>query len=275
MNTRNEILLGVTGSTCFGMMAVMGLGLTRSDGLEPWIGGALALALALPGLSARVNPDRPALAPSALAQGLRGDSARRAGVWGLIAVGLFIPYLALWLALGIRLWPLGLIVAVAAFARVLFDGLGYARDSAVPRWSAPPTALLMLVQAGAAGLMALAAIEGLLGHPPTLVLWKAAMAMLALGLMGQLWEAQAATVQADGPPVRGDALADTGRRRERTLFWIAVVAGVAAPLGLAVVADGQTERLLLPLAFLSHLIGLSAHRLLFLALAREGTAAAQ
>ena len=82
-------------------------------------------------------------------------------------------------------------------------------------------------------------------------------------------------MQADGPAVRTDALATTARARERLLFWIASGAGVGLPLVLAIIADGQTERLLLPVAFLSHLTGLTAHRLLFLALAREATAARQ
>lgn len=275
MSTRNEVLAGVTGSAAFGMMACMGLGLSRTEGAEPWLAGTLALLLAMPGLSSRINPGRTALGAAALADGLRGDHPQRASAWGIITVGLFIVHLALWLALGIRLWPLGLLVAATAIARVLFEGLAFARESTVPRWSEPPTVPLMLVQAAAAGLLGLSAIEGMLGYPPSLVLWKAAIAMLALGLMGQLWESQAGTVQAEGPAVRTDTLAATARAREKTLFWVAAGAGVGLPLALAIVADGQTERLLLPLALLSHLAGLAAHRLLFLALAREAAPAAQ
>jgi hypothetical protein len=203
-----------------------------------------------------------------VAAGLRSDPATRASAWGLIAVGLFVPHLALWLGLGVRLWPFGLLVAAAAAGRVIAMALVYTRETTVPRWALPTTVPLFIVQAAAAGLLGLSAVEGLLGYPPSLVLWKAAMALIGLALMTQLWESQASEVPIH-PPVRTDPLATTARQRAKTLFQAAVVLGLALPFLLAMIADGQTERLLLPLAFALHLCGLAAYRLLFLALAGE------
>lgn len=266
MTTRTELLSGVPCTAAFGMMAAMGLGLADTEGPEPWLAGALALLLAVPCLSIRIEPTRPALTPAGLREGLRGDAARRASAWGLIAVGLFIPHLALWLVLGVRFWLFGLLVAGAAVARMLFAGLAYARETKVPRWSVPPTVPLFLVQGAAAGLLGLSAVEGILGFPPSLVLWKAAMALLGLAMMSQLWESMAAEIPPH-EPVRLDTLAATGRERQKALFWGAVGLGLAAPFTLAMIADLQTERVLLPLAFMLHLAGLALYRLLFLALA--------
>jgi hypothetical protein len=97
------------------------------------------------------------------------------------------------------------------------------------------------------------------------------MALIGLALMCQLWESQAAEIPPH-PPVRLDPLADIGRQRARAVFWGAVALGVAVPMALAMIADGQTERVLLPLAFLLHLAGLALYRLLFLALAGRAEA---
>lgn len=268
MTTRTDVLAGVTATAAFGMMACMGLGLADTDGPEPWLAGALALGLVIPSLSIRLDPARSVPGPAAVAAALRGAWGRRANAWGLIAVGLFIPHLALWLTLGLRFWPLGLMVAAAAFAQALCAAMVYASERSVPRWSGPPTVPFLLVQAAAAGLLGLAAVEGLLGFPPSLVLWKAAMALIGLTLMGQLWEGIAADTP-EGTPVRRDALAEGGRARARLLFRGAVGCGIALPFALALLADAQTERVLLPLAFLLHLAGLAMHRLLFLSLAQE------
>ena len=271
MTTRTELLSGVPCTAAFGMMAAMGLGLGDTEGPEPWLAGALALLLAVPCLSVRIEPSRPTLTPAALTESLKGPMAARASAWGLIAVGLFVPHLALWLVLGVRFWPLGLLVAGAAIARMLFAALVYARETSVPRWSLPPTVPLFLVQAAAAGLLGLSAVEGLLGFPPSLVLWKAAMALIGLALMCQLWESQAGAIPAH-QPVRLDPLAETARARARLLFRAAIAVGLAAPMVLAMIADGQTERVLLPLAFALHLAGLAIYRLLFLALAGQAQA---
>ena len=271
MSTRSELITGVPGTAAFGMMAAMGVGLADSDGVEPWLAGALALALAIPCLSVRTEPTRPSLNAAALADSLRADPTRRASAWGLVAVGLFVPHLALWLGFGLRLWPLGLMVAGAAAARVFFTAQIYAREASVPRWALPTTVPLFLVQGAAAGLLGLSAVEGLLGFPPSLVLWKAAMAMIGLALMSQLWEAQAAAVP-PLPPVRTDPLAEKARARATMLFRVSVALGLAVPFGLAIIADGQTERVLLPLAFVAHLAGLACYRLLFLALAGKARA---
>jgi hypothetical protein len=270
MSTRSEIVTGVPGAAAFGMMAGLGLGLGRTDGLEPWLAGALAIAMAIPCLSTRVDSTRPGGTLQQIAENLRADWASRANSYGLLAVGLFISHLALWLGFGVRFWPLGLAVAVAAVARVAATGLTYETEETVPRWSKPPTLLLWLVQAGAAGLLGLSAIEGLLGFPPGLVVWKAALALIGLGLTAQLWHAQAAEAGDDGAPwLRTDSLAQQARQKTVWLFRGAIFFGLGVPMVLALAADGQTERVLMPLAFLSHLAGLAAHRLLFLAEARE------
>jgi DMSO reductase anchor subunit len=269
MSTREDVVTGVTGAAAFGMMAAMGLGLSDTDGPEPWLAGALALALVLPGLTMRAETPRLAVPASVEASDSHAEWGRRAGRWGLIAVGFFIPHLALWLVLGLRLWPIGLIVAGASFACITFGGMVYARESAVPRWSSAPTVLLFLVQAAAAGLLALSAVEGLLGFPPSLVLWKAALAIVALALTAQLWQAKASESGEAGVPVRSDDLAARARARAKLLFRVAIVCGLALPFALAMVADAQTERLLLPVAFLLHMAGLAAHRLLFYAEARQ------
>lgn len=269
MSTREDVITGVTSAAAFGMMAAMGLGLSDTEGPEPWLAGALALGLVLPGLTMRAETPRLAVPASVESSDSHAEWGRRASRWGLIAVGFFIPHLALWLVLGLRLWPIGLIVAGASFACIVFGGMVYARESAVPRWSMPPTVLLFLVQSAAAGLLGLSAVEGLLGFPPSLVLWKAALAIIALALTAQLWEAQAGETGEAGVPVRSDELAVQARARERLLFRAAVGCGLVLPFVLAMVADAQTERVLLPVAFLLHMAGLAAHRLLFYAQARQ------
>jgi DMSO reductase anchor subunit len=269
MSTRSEIVTGVPGAAAFGMMAGLGLGLGRTDGLEPWLAGALAIVMAIPCLSTKVDPTRPGGTLQQIAENLRADWARRANSYGLLAIGLFIPHLALWLGFGVRFWPLGLAVAVAAVARVAASGLTYATEDSVPRWSRTPTLLLWMVQAGAAGLLGLSAIEGLLGFPPGLVVWKAALALIGLGLAGQLWHAQAGEVaDSQAPWVRTDSLAQQARQKTLWLFRGAIFFGLGVPMVLAIAADGQTERVLMPLAFVSHLAGLAMHRLLFFAEAR-------
>jgi drug/metabolite transporter (DMT)-like permease len=174
------------------------------------------------------------------------------------------------LGFGVRFWPLGLALAAAVVARVVAKGLVYASETSVPRWSKPPTALLWVVQTAAAGLLGLSAVEGLLGFPPGLVVWKAALALIGLGLMSQLWHAQAGEAGDDEAPwLRTDSLAQQARQRALWLFRGAIFFGLGVPMVLAIAADGQTERVLMPLAFVSHLAGLAMHRLLFFAEARE------
>lgn len=274
MSTRDELMAGVPSAAAFGMMAAMGLGLARTTGAEPWLAGALAVGLAVPALSIKVDPKRPSAAIKAVSGDLRGNWAARANAFGLIAMGLFIPHLALWLVFGARFWPLGLAVAAAAIARVVCNGLVYAREDKVPRWSKAPTLLLYLVQAASGGLLGLSAVEGLLGFPPGLVVWKAAIALIGLGLTAQYWQQQAnAADDASLPYLRTDALAQRARQQRTTFFRAAVLLGLGVPMVMALAADAQTERVLMPIAFMSFLAGLAAHRLLFLAEARETTAA--
>jgi hypothetical protein len=270
MSTRDELVAGVPSAAAYGMMGAMGLGLARTDGAEPWIAGALALGLALPALSIKIDPKRPSQTVAGLAGDLRGDWAARANAYGLLSAGLFIPHLALWLIFGLRFWPLGLAVAAAALVRAICYGLVYERETRVPRWSQAPTTLLWLVQTAAGGLLGLSAVEGLLGFPPGLVVWKAALALIGLGLMAHYWQQRADAVDDDTLPwLRVDALAQRARGQVVWLFRAAVVLGLGLPMVMALAADAQTERVLMPVAFLSFMTGLAAHRLLFLALARE------
>lgn len=270
MSTRDEIVVGVPSAAAFGMIALMGVGLARTEGAEPWIAGALALAMAIPALAIPFDPKRPLATVSAVRSALGSDWSRRASAYGFLSLCLFVPYLALWLAFGARFLPLGIAAAIAAVARVVATGLTYATETTVPLWSKPPTVLLFVVQGAAAGLLGLSAVEGLLGFPPSLVVWKAALALIGLGLAGQLWHEQAkAHRDPDAPWLRTDALAQKARETGVWLFRAAVLLGIGMPMAMALAADAQTERVLMPLAFLSHMTGLAAHRLLFFAEARE------
>lgn len=267
MSTRDEVVTGVTGSAAFGMMIFLGVGVARDTGLEPWLAGALALGLMLPTLARGGEQMRPATDLAGVSGAWRGGWRERTGAWGAITLGLFVPYLAIWLGFGLRYWALGVLVAGAALMRTYCAAMVYQQQKAVPRWSQTPTLLFMVIQTVCSGLLGLAAVEGLLGFPPGLVLWKAALALIGLSLIGHYWETQAAEAPARDAPVRADSFAEHARPRTRLLLKVAVGLGLALPMVLALVADGQTERVLLPIAFLSHLAGVAAHRWLFLALA--------
>ena len=267
MSTRDEVVTGVTGSAAFGMMVFLGVGLARDTGPEPWLAGALALGLILPTLARSSDQMRPATDMAGVAGAWRGGWRERTGAWGAITLGLFVPYLAIWLGLGLRYWALGLLVAGAALMRTYCAAMLYQQQKAVPRWSQTPTLVYMAIQTLCSGLLGLSAVEGLLGFPPGLVLWKAALALIGLSLIGHYWETQAAEVPARDAPVRTDAFAEHARPRARLLLQVSVGLGLALPMVLALIADGQTERVLLPIAFASHLAGVAAHRWLFLALA--------
>lgn len=267
MSTRDEVLTGVTGSAAFGIMVFLGLGVARDTGLEPWLAGALALGLVLPTLSRTSDTLRPATDVDGLKGAWRGGWRERTGAWGAIALALFVTYLAIWLGFGVRYWALGVLCAGAALMRIYCAAMVYQAQQAVPRWCQTPTLVLLTAQALCSGLLGLSAIEGLLGFPPGLVLWKAALALIGLTLLGHYWETQAAEVPMRDASVRTDAFAEHGRPRARLLLQVSVGLGLALPMALALIADGQTERVLLPIAFMSHLAGVAAHRWLFLALA--------
>jgi hypothetical protein len=249
----------------FGMAAGLGVGLGRTEGAEPWIAGALAVALIGFWAAPRVSSLR--------REGLgdwRGTWRGRETAAGLAAVAFFVVHLGLWLVAGQRLWPLGVGVAGLAVLALHAQASVYSARTDAACWAEAPTVLMFLVLAGAGGLLGIGAVEGLLGFPPSLVVWKAALALIAAGLTAQLWSAKAAEVRTDGAPALLDApFFARGRALAGKLRWATIGFGVILPLACAMIADATTERVLMPLAFASHLAGAVAFRWLFLAEAQR------
>ncbi len=259
-----------------GAIACLGVGLGRSDGSEPWLANALALALLIGGLA--LGGVRARTVRACLRAAARRDASMAARAEGLAlgALALTAAHAVIWLPFDARQWPLGLVAGVAAGASVLASGLDLARRAEVPRWSATPTPLLLLALAGAGGLLALSAIENALGFAPGLVVWKAALALIGAGLAAQLWNAQAeqagaAAAQAErshGPFLEAPVFA-RARARRGLLRLVAIGLGLGVPVLCAVAADFLSGGFWMPVAFLSHLLGVAALRLLFLAEAEE------
>ncbi|TVQ55212.1 MAG: hypothetical protein EA355_10370 [Rhodobacteraceae bacterium] len=261
-------LSGTFSGVGFGMAAALGVGLGRTTGAEPWIAGALALAL----LGFWAAPRAMALRAGGAAAlaGWRDTWAGRETAAGLAALGVFLVHLLLWLGLGERLWPLGLAVAGLALLALHAQASLYATRADVACWSQAPTVLMVLVLAAAGGMLGLSAVEGLLGFPPSLVVWKAAISLIAAGLTAQLWSFKAAEVRReDAAPLLDAPFFGRGRAQAGRLRWAALVLGVVAPLICAMLADATTERVLMPLAFALHLAGALAFRWLFLAEAQR------
>lgn len=250
----------------FGMAAALGVGLGRTMGAEPWIAGLLALAL----VGFWAAPRAVALRGGGGLAGWRDTWGGRETAAGLAATAFLVVHLALWLGLGARLWPLGLGVAALSFLTLFAQGSVYAARADAPCWSQAPTVLMFLVLAGAGGLLGIGAVEGLLGFPPSLVVWKAAISLIAAGLTAQLWTAKAEEVRRDdGAPLLDGAFFARGRALGQKLRWGVIGFGVILPLGCAMLADASTERVLVPLAFASHLVGAVGFRWQFLAEAQK------
>ncbi len=264
------------GAAGLGLLACLGAGLARSDGAEPWIANALGLGLSAAGLWMRgVRPLD--LLRAVRAIGARGaDALERETGLAAVAISLGGLHALAWLPLGLRLWPLGLVAGLAAAASVLFHGLAYARREDAPRWSGAPTPLLFLTLAGCGGLLGLSAVENVLGFPPSLVVWKAALAIIGLGLAAQLWTAQAAEAvkaaseagRLEGPLLDGPAHEAT-RRAARPLGAAALGLGLGVPILCAVAADFLPGGFWMPVALGAHLAGACVHRRLFLAQAER------
>ncbi len=286
------IVFTVLSGAGFGMIASLGFGLGRTDGWEPWLAGLLALALSAGGLLASTrhlgNPQR---ALKAFSQ-WRSSWLSREAVAATATLVLFALYLIGWLLFGARTYWLGFLTAFGAIFTVICTAMIYAQLKTVPRWSKPPTPVLFLAFAASGGFLGLSAIENMLGYPPTIVVWKAAMALIAAALAAQLWGAQAAEVgrDADGstpetatglgaqgtvrqlePPhsapnyLLKEMVFEVGRRRAKALRWVAVGAGLLLPFALTLGADFLPGRFWMLPAFAAHLVGVAAHRWLFFA----------
>ena len=267
-----DIVAGPISAAGLGVVLCLGVGLARSDGTEPWLANALALLLTIAGLGAGGMDRAGALRALRGLLGSEADISARASGLAVAALALALAHALIWLPFDLRLWPLGLAAGSAAAGSIIATGLSFARVSTVPRWSGAPTALLFLALGGAGGLLGLSAIENLLGFPPGLVVWKAALALIGAGLAAQLWTAQAAEASRDAAeagrleePALHHAAFVRARGMAMALWWGAILLGLVIPIICAVGADFLAGRLWMPTALLSHLVGAVVMRWLFLA----------
>jgi DMSO reductase anchor subunit len=286
------IVFTVLSGAGFGMIASLGFGLGRTNGWEPWLAGLLALALAGGGLAASTrhlgNPQRALLAFTQW----RSSWLSREAVAAAATLILFGIYLFAWLLFGARIYWIGFLAGAGAVATIICTAMIYAQLKTVPRWSKPPTPVLFLAFAASGGFLGLSAIENMLGYPPTIVVWKAAMALIASALAAQLWGSMAADVgrDADGstpetatglgaygtvrqldPPhsapnyLLKEMVFEIGRKRAKAVRTVALGAGLLLPFLLTLGADFLPGRFWMLPAFALHLVGVAAHRWLFFA----------
>ncbi|MEM9139351.1 MAG: DmsC/YnfH family molybdoenzyme membrane anchor subunit [Pseudomonadota bacterium] len=272
-----------------GMVAWIGIGVGSESTLFGWIGGAASLVIAgLGGVASVGHLANPKNAWRAFSQ-WRSSWLSREACLMVAAKITFSAYLAGWLLLDIRIQPLGWIASGLALATVYATAMIYAQLRTVPRWSAAPTPHLFIALATSGGLLAVSAIQAVLG----LEIWLAFILLWMAGAAGTAlwWQTQAAgarrgfhgstmetatglsglgTVRMLEPPHTGsnyllsEMAFQVGRNRAFQLRRLGAILGFAVPLLLALAAWGVGGWILI-VALICHVVGMMALRWLFFA----------
>lgn len=272
-----------------GMIAWIGLGLGSESHLFGWIAGPLALAVTgVGGVASIGHLARPDRAWRAFTQWKSSWLSREACLM-VAAKVFFLIYLAFWLLLDIRLWPVGWIAAGLAVATVYATAMIYAQLRTVPRWSATPTPHLFIALAMSGGVLAGSAVKGLIGLDVPVeyvLLWF----LMAAGVV-VWWQTQAAGARRgrDGssmetatglsglgqvrllePPHTGsnyllkEMAFQVGRARAFQLRKLGAFAGFLLPFVLILLAFAMGAWVLV-VALVCHIAGVAALRWLFFA----------
>lgn len=287
------IVFTVLSGLGMGMIAWVGLGLGDWDHYFGWTAGFLALVVSgVGGIASVGHLAQPKNAWRAFTQ-WRSSWLSREACLMVVAKFTFTLYLALWLLLGIEIAPLGWLAAALSMATVYATAMIYAQLRTVPMWSGTPTPFLFIVLALTGGLLATAAIKGLVtGETP--IVYSVALLVVAAGT-AVWWTQQAAGAgrNLDGstietatglgkigrvrmlePPHTGsnyllkEMAFEVGRARAFQLRKIGAFLGFVLPLVLTLLALGLGGWAML-IALVCHVAGMFALRWLFFAEARH------
>jgi DMSO reductase anchor subunit len=283
------VLFTVLSGLGLGLMVWLGLGLGPDEGAFRWLATALALALAgAGGLCSTGHLGRRENAWRAFSQ-WRSSWLSREACLMVAALAVFGLYAAIWCLGGVRVWGLGLAASALSVATIYSTAMIYAQLKTVPRWSATPTPVLFLVIGLTGGMLANAAVAGLVGAAVSgglaalaLVLaigvtiwWQTSAAgavrtsqgssletATGLGFMGRVRSFEAPHTGSNY--LLKEMAYEIGRRHAFELRRIGAVLGFLVPLVLSVVAL-LIGGWLMVLAFAAHLAGMLALRWLFFA----------
>jgi len=272
-----------------GLVVWLGLGAGPDGRAFALVAGALAVALTgAGGLASVAHLARPDRAWRAVSE-WRTSWLSREGCLMLATLALLVLYLGLWAGAGVRVWPLGWLVAGLALGTVHCTAMIYAQLRTVPRWSVPPTPVFFLALALTGGLLAHQGVAGLLAGPG--LLWPLLGLIVLTAGIAVWWQTQAAGARlsvegttlttATGlgarawirpfePPHTGsnyllDEMAfRVGRRRAHQLRRLGGWLGFALPALLVALAGWLGAWLLIP-ALAAHVVGIMALRWLFFA----------
>lgn len=272
-----------------GMIAWIGLGLGSESHLFGWLAGPLALGVAgIGGVASIGHLAQPKNAWRAFSQ-WRSSWLSREACLMVAAKMCFVIYLAVWLLLDIRIWPLGWIAAGLAVATVYATSMIYAQLRTVPRWSATPTPHLFIALAMSGGVLAGSAVKGLIGlavpveyvliwfvmAAAVVVWWQTQAAGAGRGHDGSSMETATGLsglgqVRLLEPPHTGsnyllkEMAFEVGRNRAFQLRKIGAFAGFLVPLLLILLAFLLGAWVLI-LALACHVVGMMSLRWLFFA----------
>jgi DMSO reductase anchor subunit len=200
----------------FGLIAWLGLGFGPEDAAFGIVACGLAFLLTGAGLVASLfhlgNPQR---AWRALSQ-WRSSWLSREGVLAVATLAAFALYAALWVAGAGRIWPLGVLSSLLAFATVYATSMIYGSIRAVPRWSRSPTPFLFLAYAAAGGALAFLAASLPFGGVPARHHALSAALIAIAGAAALLWTASARRIglsSGGSSPESAIGLAHLGKAR--------------------------------------------------------------
>lgn len=272
-----------------GMLFWIGIGMGSESHLFGWIAAPLTLIItAVGGVASLGHLARPDRAWRAFSQ-WRSSWLSREACLMLIAMTVFMVYVALWLLLGIQIKLLGWIAAVLALATVYATAMIYAQLRTVPRWSGTPTPALFLIFALCGGLLGVSGALWLAGlavpsgwillalviAASTAVWWQTEAAGARRGLNGSSMETATGLsglgrVRMLEPPHTGsnyllrEMAFTVARARAFQLRWLGAFLGFGLPLLLTLLSFGVGGWVLL-LALICHVAGMLAMRWLFFA----------
>lgn len=261
----------------FGLMAWLGVGAAKGEGWVAVAFAGLAIGLAGAGLVASLfhlgHPERFLKAFSQW----RSSWLSREAVLAVASLTAFALYAALWALAGLRLAPLGWLVALLALVAVFCTAMIYAQMRSVPRWHSPLTPVLFLLAALAGGALLAGADDA---AAPLLA--ALGLAQVADWILGDRRFARAGTTLATAtglgpmgrlrsfePPHTGsnyllrEMAYVVARRHARRLRVIGLATAVILPLAL--VAALPFGHVAAGIAVASHLVGVLVLRWLFFA----------
>ena len=291
------IFFTVTSGAGFGLICMLALGLPVRDGvLQIFLAAALAGGLAVAGLLASTfhlgHPERAILAFSQW----RSSWLSREGVAAIATLVLFGVYVLLWM-LGLRIAPLGWLVAFLALVTVFTTAMIYTQLKTVPHWHSWLTPASYFGFSIASGLV----LAGVVAQPATLFGYS--LPLLSVAALGGAWvikmfwwlradktgfsQTGSDTGTATGLGHLGDVrllerphsgenyltremVHVIGRKHATRLRQIALIAGCILPLLFCAIALFlQQPMIAMAIAAVSLAVGLFAERWLFFAEARH------